>query len=94
RVRGSGFSEGALGGVVAKWKWAITSECQPGAWRALETVHHLYVAQLKGYISTCEYESFRERYLECVRMLNGMGKTLERQLPQTDRRWLSSGDGD
>src|SRR3954453_2090464 len=38
---------------------------------ALETVHHLYLAQLKGYLSPDGYEAFRERYGECVRMLNG-----------------------
>jgi four helix bundle protein len=29
---------------------------------ALETVHHLYVALLKGYLDNSAYESFRERY--------------------------------
>ena len=54
---------------------------------ALETVHHLYVAQRKNYISIQTYESFAERYRECVRMLNGMEKTLEKQLPQESHRW-------
>ena len=26
-------------------------------------------------------------YQECIRMLNGMEGTLERQLPESDRRW-------
>ena len=53
----------------------------------LETVHHLYVARLKGYIDDPTYLAFRERYLECVRMLNGLERTLERQLPAGARRW-------
>ena len=33
------------------------------------------------------YERFRERYQECIRMLNGLERTLERQLSERDRRW-------
>jgi four helix bundle protein len=47
---------------------------------ALETVHHLFIAEDK-------YEALRARYQECVRMLNGMEKTLEAQLPAADRRF-------
>lgn len=54
---------------------------------ALETVHHLYIAKLKGYIPNDDYEAVRERYLECVRMLNGLERTLEKQLPESQRRW-------
>ena len=54
---------------------------------ALETVHHLYVAKLKGYVRDDVYESFRDRYVECVRMLNGLERTLERQLPPEQRHW-------
>jgi four helix bundle protein len=54
---------------------------------ALETVHHLFVAQMKGYITESVFQDFRERYLECVRMLNGMEKTLEGKLAPADRRW-------
>jgi len=56
---------------------------------ALETVHHLYIAMLKGYAKQTVYESYRERYEECVRMLNGLERTLERQLPVSERRWPS-----
>jgi four helix bundle protein len=56
---------------------------------ALETAHHLYIAKLKGYLSDGEYDDFRSHYLECVRMLNGLEKTLERQLDQASRRWPS-----
>jgi four helix bundle protein len=54
---------------------------------ALETVHHLFIAKLKGYVTDDEYEELRRRYQECVRMLNGMEKTLEAQLPASDRRF-------
>ena len=33
------------------------------------------------------YMAVRDRYQECVRMLNGLEKTLERKLPASDRRW-------
>ncbi len=58
-----------------------------GRGEALETVHHLYIARLKGYITQRQYESFRSRYQEFVRMLNGLEKTLERQLDEASRRW-------
>ena len=54
---------------------------------SLETVHHLFVASLKGYITSEIYESMRMRYHECVCMLNGLEKTLERQLPPNRRKW-------
>ena len=54
---------------------------------ALETIHHLYIARLKKYLSDNQYEAFRGRYLECVRMLNGLERTLERQVDESSRRW-------
>ena len=54
---------------------------------ALETVHHLYMGHLKSYIDEQTYATFRDRYHECVRMLNGLERTLERQLPPDARRW-------
>jgi four helix bundle protein len=33
---------------------------------ALETVHHLYIAHRKGYITMEAYEAFRDRYQECA----------------------------
>jgi four helix bundle protein len=54
---------------------------------AAETVHHLYMAKAKGYISDSLYRNFRDRYKECIRMLNGLEKTLERKVPEKDRRW-------
>ncbi len=54
---------------------------------AAETVHHLYMAHLRGYESQTTYEEYRARYQECIRMLNGMERTLEKQLPESERRW-------
>ena len=54
---------------------------------ALETVHHLFIAKLKAYVDERQYMALRERYLECVRMLNGLEKSLERQLDGASRRW-------
>ncbi len=59
---------------------------------ALETVHHLYIAKLKRYLPEEDYDGFRLRYMECVRMLNGLEKTLERQLDATFRRWPTQSD--
>lgn len=55
---------------------------------AAETVHHLFMAREKGYITAEVYGSFRTRYKECIRMLNGLEKTLERKLPENERRWV------
>ena len=55
-----------------------------------ETVHHLFMAKLKGYITEEIYRGFRNRYKECIRMLNGLEKTLERKVPEKDRRWQVS----
>jgi len=57
---------------------------------ALETVHHLYMAARKRYIETSVFESYRERYHECVRMLNGLERKLEMQLDPTSRRFPST----
>ena len=60
----------------------------------LETIHHLYIAKLKGYVPEQQYETYRGRYIECVRMLNGMEKTLEQQLDHSSRRWPEQPSGD
>ena len=57
---------------------------------ANETVHHLFMAKLKNYITEETYQVFRGRYKECIRMLNGLEKTLERKVPERDRRWQVS----
>ena len=54
---------------------------------AAETIHHLYMAKLKEYITDKVYLEFRDRYRECIRMLNGLEKTLERKIPERERRW-------
>ena len=45
------------------------------------------MAKLKGYITEKVYLEFRSRYKECIRMLNGLEKTLERKVPERERRW-------
>lgn len=54
---------------------------------AAETIHHLFMAKRKGYVTAEVHESFRAKYKECIRMLNGLEKTLERKLPERERRW-------
>src|SRR6478609_8834114 len=61
---------------------------------ALETVHHLYVASQKRYIDLTLFESFRSRYHECVRMLNGLERKLELQLAPSARRFPSRSESD
>jgi four helix bundle protein len=54
-----------------------------------ETIHHLFMAKLKGYFPDDVYGHYRERYKKCTRMLNGLEKTLERQLPESSRKWTT-----
>ena len=54
---------------------------------ALETVHHLFVALRKNYIDSGTFTTYRERYQECVRMLNGLERKLESHLPPDQRRF-------
>ncbi|MDJ0805152.1 MAG: four helix bundle protein [Desulfobacterales bacterium] len=54
---------------------------------AAETIHHLFMAQLKGYITEEDYLAFRDRYKECIRMLNGLEKKLEQKITEQERRW-------
>ena len=54
---------------------------------ALETVHHRFIALRKNYITKRVFEAYRRRYQECVRMLNGLERTLERQLDASLRRF-------
>lgn len=55
---------------------------------AAETVHHLFMAKLKRYMTDEVFEGLRDRYAECIRMLNGLERTLERKIPETDRVWI------
>jgi four helix bundle protein len=52
-----------------------------------ETIHHLFMSKLKGYIDPSVYNSYRDRYKECIRMLNGLEKSLEKHLSKPERRW-------
>jgi four helix bundle protein len=61
---------------------------------ALETVHHLHSAEMKGYIDGDVYASLRARYEDCVRMLNGLERAFERNLPEKDRRWPEKSNPD
>jgi four helix bundle protein len=54
---------------------------------AAETIHHMYMAMLKGYIAENIYLAIKGRYQECIRMLNGLERTLEQKLPERERRW-------
>jgi len=51
------------------------------------TSNYMDMAKLKGYITEKVYLEFRGRYKECIRMLNGLEKTLERKIPERERRW-------
>jgi four helix bundle protein len=54
---------------------------------ALETVHHLFVSTMKRYTTGEQFAALRDRYHECVRMLNGMERTLEQRLAKDQRRF-------
>lgn len=54
---------------------------------AAETIHHLYMATLKEYITESIFRTYKGRYQQCIRMLNGMEKSLEKHLPEHERRW-------
>ena len=43
-----------------------------------ETIHHLTVGHKKSYYSRGMYESLKQRYEECGKMLNGLKRSLER----------------
>ena len=51
------------------------------------TSNYMDMAKLKGYITEKVYLEFRGRYKECIRMLNRLEKTLERKIPERERRW-------
>ncbi len=53
---------------------------------ASETIHHLFMAHLKGYVNEDLYFDFKKRYKECIRMLNGLEKFLERTVPDKEKR--------
>ena len=51
-----------------------------------ETIHHLFIAKLKRHSTEKAYMEIKDRYKECIRMLNGLDKTLERKVPEQERR--------
>ena len=55
--------------------------------QAGDTIHHWFIAKLKGYIETSVYGAYRSRCKECIRMLNGLEKSLEKHLSEAERRW-------
>jgi four helix bundle protein len=52
-----------------------------------ETIHHLYMATLKSYLERETYLQYRQRYKECIRMLNGLERSIEKHLPEGARKW-------
>jgi len=55
--------------------------------KAAETIHHLFMEKLKGYITEKVYLEIWGRYKECIRILNGLEKTLGRKVPEREHRW-------
>lgn len=55
-----------------------------------ETIHHLFIARKKKYLGDETYSAFRERYKECIRMLNGLERSIEKYLPPKERRWATA----
>ena len=47
----------------------------------------VYQRLCKLHIDESVYASYRGRYKECIRMLNGLDKSLEKRLPESERRW-------
>lgn len=47
---------------------------------------------MKDYIPEQTFLTYKKRYKQCIRMLNGLEKTLERKLPEDARRWKVSED--
>jgi len=57
-----------------------------------ETIHHLFMAFKKQYIDRETYEDIRASYKQCIRMLNGLERSLEKYVPISDRRWPSANE--
>ncbi|MGA1194390.1 MAG: four helix bundle protein, partial [Kiritimatiellia bacterium] len=52
-----------------------------------ESIHHLFMAHRKNYINAEKYVYFKSGYKKCIRMLNGLERSLEKNIPASDRRW-------
>lgn len=61
---------------------------------AAEFVHHLEMAHVRGFTGNQLFEGLRDRYEECIRMLNGLERRLEKRLPPSERRWSDTVDPD
>jgi len=57
---------------------------------AAETIHHLRISSLKGYMPNTDFQQLKARYQECIRMLNGLEKNLESTLSTSERKWTQS----
>ncbi len=55
------------------------------------TIHHLCMATLKACITEKVFRSYKSRYKECIRMLNGMDRSLEKCLPGTLNTFSEAG---
>jgi four helix bundle protein len=58
-----------------------------GRGEAAETIHHLFMTKLKGYMSEEIYSEIKIRFKEFIPILNGLEKTLERKIPKQEQRW-------
>jgi len=54
-----------------------------------KTIHHLFMAKLKGYLAHDVYRYYRGRYKQCTKMLNGLKKKRKQYLLESSRRWTS-----
>ena len=65
---------------VQKFLVKARSEYLEGINRALgelrETLHHLYIAHCKKYLSEQQYNDYKDRYNECAKMLKGLEKSV------------------
>ena len=61
------------------------------AGEAGETVRHRFVALMEKHILQQTVCAYRERYKECVRLLSGLEKTLERKSSRQGPSFACSG---
>lgn len=57
-----------------------------------ETIHHMFMAFKKKYITRKTFDEVRDSYKQCIRMLNGLERSLEKYVPATDRRWPTANE--
>ena len=49
---------------------------------AAETIHHLFMAKMKGYVDSSVFDALRARYEECIRMLTDSNEPLNGRSPK------------